>query len=74
MLLCPCSDVLLAYQHGMTPNPDVLCNKHIKFKAFLEYAINHGADVIATGHYAQLTCSKEGKVNLHSCIVQRMCA
>ncbi len=40
------------YKSGRTPNPDVLCNKEIKFKAFLEHAIKMGADYIATGHYA----------------------
>jgi len=44
------------YQQGRTPNPDILCNKEIKFKAFLDYAIDLGADYIATGHYAQ--CQK----------------
>jgi tRNA-specific 2-thiouridylase len=42
------------YQAGRTPNPDVLCNKEIKFKAFLDYALIHGADKIATGHYAKV--------------------
>ncbi|QSX08014.1 tRNA 2-thiouridine(34) synthase MnmA [Alkalibacter rhizosphaerae] len=43
------------YKRGRTPNPDVLCNKEIKFKAFLEYALNvAGADFIATGHYAKV--------------------
>lgn len=42
------------YKTGRTPNPDVMCNKEIKFKAFLEHAINLGADYVATGHYAQV--------------------
>jgi len=41
------------YQAGRTPNPDILCNKEIKFKAFLDYALQLGADYIATGHYVQ---------------------
>ncbi|MGH8750169.1 MAG: tRNA 2-thiouridine(34) synthase MnmA [Burkholderiales bacterium] len=47
-------DFLKEYQAGRTPNPDVLCNAEIKFKAFLDHALNLGADYIATGHYAQL--------------------
>lgn len=39
---------------GRTPNPDILCNKHIKFRAFLDYALDLGADAIATGHYARV--------------------
>lgn len=42
------------YKAGRTPNPDVMCNKEIKFKAFLNHAISLGADYVATGHYAQL--------------------
>jgi tRNA-uridine 2-sulfurtransferase len=42
------------YQGGRTPNPDILCNQEIKFRAFLDYALDHGADAIATGHYARL--------------------
>ncbi|WP_050615871.1 tRNA 2-thiouridine(34) synthase MnmA [Bacillus testis] len=42
------------YRAGRTPNPDVMCNKEIKFKAFLEHALNLGADYLATGHYARV--------------------
>ena len=42
------------YKNGITPNPDVLCNRVIKFGAFLEWALANGADKIATGHYAQI--------------------
>ncbi|MCK5876381.1 MAG: tRNA 2-thiouridine(34) synthase MnmA [Candidatus Marithrix sp.] len=44
---------LQEYQAGRTPNPDVLCNREIKFKVFLQHAINLGGDAIATGHYAR---------------------
>jgi tRNA-uridine 2-sulfurtransferase len=46
------AEFLREYQAGRTPNPDVLCNAEIKFKAFLDHAIALGADKIATGHYA----------------------
>ncbi len=46
------AEFLKEYQAGRTPNPDVLCNSEIKFKAFLDHAMNMGADKIATGHYA----------------------
>ncbi|MBS4209003.1 tRNA 2-thiouridine(34) synthase MnmA [Bacillus sp. FJAT-50079] len=42
------------YKAGRTPNPDVMCNKEIKFKAFLEHALKLGADYLATGHYARV--------------------
>ena len=48
------SEFLREYQAGRTPNPDVLCNAEIKFKAFLDHALTLGADKIATGHYAQV--------------------
>jgi tRNA-specific 2-thiouridylase len=47
------------YQAGITPNPDVLCNKSIKFGAFMKWALAQGADFVATGHYAQ---TKDGKL------------
>ncbi|ARG97478.1 tRNA 2-thiouridine(34) synthase MnmA [Legionella micdadei] len=45
---------LTEYEQGRTPNPDVLCNKEIKFNAFLNHALSLGADYIATGHYAKV--------------------
>jgi tRNA-uridine 2-sulfurtransferase len=48
------TDFLRECQAGRTPNPDVLCNSEIKFKAFLDHALKLGADSIATGHYAQV--------------------
>lgn len=48
------------YRRGRTPNPDVLCNKEIKFAAFLDFAKKAGADYLATGHYARL--AREGGV------------
>ncbi|XP_075711178.1 mitochondrial tRNA-specific 2-thiouridylase 1 isoform X2 [Rhinoderma darwinii] len=51
---------LSEYEKGRTPNPDVLCNKHIKFNHFLNYAVdNLGADAIATGHYARTSLEDE---------------
>ena len=46
------------YKSGRTPNPDIMCNTEIKFKEFLNYAINLGADKIATGHYVRSENSK----------------
>ncbi|NOR51698.1 MAG: tRNA 2-thiouridine(34) synthase MnmA [Gammaproteobacteria bacterium] len=45
---------LTEYRAGRTPNPDILCNKEIKFRAFLDHALEQGADKIATGHYARI--------------------
>lgn len=42
------------YKAGRTPNPDIMCNQEVKFKVFLETALEHGADMIATGHYARV--------------------
>jgi len=46
------------YKHGRTPNPDIMCNQEIKFKLFLETALEDGADMIATGHYARVKYGK----------------
>ncbi|MGI6153561.1 MAG: tRNA 2-thiouridine(34) synthase MnmA [Christensenellaceae bacterium] len=51
------------YKKGRTPNPDVLCNREIKFAAFLDFAKQAGADFLATGHYARLE-KKDGKAYL----------
>lgn len=52
------------YKKGRTPNPDVICNKEIKFKAFLDYAIDLGADYVATGHYARVERDDDGTVHM----------
>ena len=57
------ADFLREYAAGRTPNPDVLCNAEIKFKAFLDHAMQLGADLIATGHYARVE-RKDGKVQI----------
>ncbi|SNT14574.1 tRNA (5-methylaminomethyl-2-thiouridylate)-methyltransferase [Noviherbaspirillum humi] len=54
------SEFLREYQAGRTPNPDVLCNAEIKFKAFLDHAMKLGADLIATGHYARVREVRSG--------------
>lgn len=51
-----------AYRKGLTPNPDVMCNKEIKFGLFLKKALAEGADYIATGHYARLGARVKFKV------------
>lgn len=55
---------LAEYRAGRTPNPDVMCNKEIKFKAFLDYAMQLGADFVATGHYAQVKRDENGVVHM----------
>ncbi|TDL98187.1 tRNA 2-thiouridine(34) synthase MnmA [Macrococcus brunensis] len=52
------------YKKGRTPNPDVMCNKEIKFKAFLDHALKLGADYVATGHYAQIRRHDDGHVEM----------
>jgi tRNA-specific 2-thiouridylase len=57
------AEFLREYQAGRTPNPDVLCNAEIKFKAFLDHAMRVGADKIATGHYARVR-ERDGRFEL----------
>ena len=54
------AEFLREYQAGRTPNPDVLCNAEIKFKAFLDHAVERGAEMIATGHYARVRAAARG--------------
>ncbi|KAF1035581.1 MAG: tRNA-specific 2-thiouridylase MnmA [Herbaspirillum frisingense] len=58
------AEFLREYQAGRTPNPDVLCNAEIKFKAFLDHAMKLGADLIATGHYARVRQNPAGNFEL----------
>ncbi|MBR4939927.1 MAG: tRNA 2-thiouridine(34) synthase MnmA, partial [Burkholderiaceae bacterium] len=58
------ADFLREYSAGRTPNPDVLCNAEIKFKAFLDHAMNMGAELIATGHYARVRKGEDGRTQL----------
>ncbi len=51
---CVIENFIYAYENGMTPNPCIVCNRHLKFDALFEYAREHGYDYIATGHYAQI--------------------
>lgn len=57
-------DFVEEYKQGFTPNPDVLCNKEIKFGPFLEQALKLGADYVATGHYCKRV-DRDGKVYLY---------
>jgi len=52
------------YASGRTPNPDVLCNREIKFDAFLKHALELGADYVATGHYCQRRTNEDGTIGL----------
>ena len=58
------ADFLAEYEAGRTPNPDILCNSEIKFRCFLDHAMQLGADKIATGHYAQVReWSNDGRID-----------
>lgn len=52
--------LLEGYQAGVTPNPDVMCNREIKFGVFLDYALEQGFSAVATGHYAQVSHGESG--------------
>ena len=54
-----------AYQEGLTPNPCIICNRHIKFGALLDAALDMGCDYIATGHYAKTSQAADGTWQLH---------
>jgi len=58
------AEFLREYSAGRTPNPDVLCNAEIKFKAFLDHAVELGAETIATGHYARVRQADDGRFQL----------
>ena len=55
---------LREYRLGRTPNPDVMCNKEVKFQAFLDYALQLGADYVAMGHYARVEKDENGICSL----------
>ena len=55
-----CSNFVSEYTSGRTPNPCVLCNREIKFKSLMSYAIENGFDAISTGHYARVCSTGEG--------------
>lgn len=52
--------LLEGYRSGVTPNPDVMCNREIKFGVFLQYALEHGFEYVATGHYARVRHTPDG--------------
>ena len=56
--------LLEGYQSGITPNPDVMCNREMKFGVFLDYAKNEGFDAVATGHYARIRSNDDGTCDI----------
>lgn len=52
------------YKAGRTPNPDVMCNKYVKFGSFFDFAMEHGADFVATGHYSRIARIKNEKCKI----------
>ena len=62
------------YKEGRTPNPDVMCNKYVKFGAFMKFAEENGADFIATGHYAQRIKSQGLNDERSKATIQNLCS
>lgn len=58
--------MLDGFRSGITPNPDIMCNQEIKFKLFLDVALEQGADMIATGHYAKVITKIQTKTDTNS--------
>ena len=56
--------MIQGYAQGITPNPDVLCNREMKFGALLDYALNENFDALATGHYCRRLVTDDGRVQL----------
>ncbi|MEM9399006.1 MAG: tRNA 2-thiouridine(34) synthase MnmA [Verrucomicrobiota bacterium] len=52
--------LLDGYAQGVTPNPDVMCNREMKFGVFMDYALENGFDAVATGHYSNIRLNKDG--------------
>jgi tRNA-specific 2-thiouridylase len=59
------------YKAGRTPNPDIMCNRHVKFGAFFDWAMARGADFVATGHYARIESVGEGATATHRLLAGR---
>ncbi|MDR1414171.1 MAG: tRNA 2-thiouridine(34) synthase MnmA [Puniceicoccales bacterium] len=57
-------ELVAGYRNGITPNPDVLCNAHIKFGALRQYARSNGFDKFATGHYCRTKVNSDGSINI----------
>ena len=56
--------LLQGYQDGITPNPDVMCNREMKFGVFLDYAREEGFEAVATGHYVRRRDNKDGSSDI----------
>ena len=62
---------ILGYERGQTPNPDLACNRHIKFGSLLDWAWAQGADALVTGHYARIRRQECGTPRV--CTTGRLC-